>query len=204
MIVLNQAPLMALEWEKFHSEDGIDLFRAQAEDSGLIPFKAEAIVEGDWEEYLKHLLDSKGRSTWAPKLEKILIHEHRSPNKIIYSEYYKTPWPAMDRQFLLEGEVDFLDENHVRLVGKNSNRDEFISSEHIKCDVKFLIFELTNLGENKTKLSFSFLGDMQGWMPVWLINIIQKRWPVRFIQEIRKQAKYNEAIDIRIFRDLER
>ncbi len=195
--------VLAENWEKFHSEDGIDLYRAPKAKSGIIPFKAEAIVNGSVEAYLKHLLDVKGRLEWAPKLDRITIHKKIGPNHFIYSEFYKTPWPATDRQFLLEGKVIFKSPQHILLKGSNSDLLKYKSSNHILCDVNFLNFELVQLKNNKTRLTFSFLGDMKGWMPNWLINLIQRKWPMRFIQEIRKRAHSEEPQDISIYNGLE-
>lgn len=191
-------------WEQILSQDGIDLFRAQKVESGIIPFKAIALVDGSLDDYLKLLLDSRGRVEWAPKLDKIVIHEVLGPNHLIYSEFYRTPWPATDRQFLLEGRVIFKGPGHVILQGKNSTRTEFKSPDHILCDVRFLNFELIQKEGGKTKLSFSFLGDMKGWMPNWLINLIQRKWPMRFIQSIRLQVKQGRGKDLSIYNRLKR
>ncbi len=197
--------LTTLEWEKFYEEEGIELYRANQQVDGLIPFKAVAISDGSLEDYLKHLLDTKGRVNWAPKLDKISIHKKLSANEFIYSEFYRTPWPAMDRQFLLRGKVSFLDKNRIRLSAFNAGEsEEFVSDDHIVCDVLLLNFELEKLGPSQTRLSFSFFGDMKGWMPVWLINLIQKKWPLRFIQKIREQVKLNDAKDLSIYSNLER
>ena len=191
-------------WQHFHSsQDGIELYRADKLESGIIPFKATAIVEGALEDYLMLLLDSKGRVNWAPKLKAIEIHQKLNSNHFIYSEFYHTPWPATDRQFLLEGKVVMRSRDHVILEGRNSTKIEYINEDHIVCDVRLLRFEIMRLKNNKTKLSFSFVGDMKGWMPVWLINLIQRKWPLRFIQGIRKQVKEGKPVDYSIFSSLE-
>ena len=192
----------SFEWEKFYSEEGIELYRASKLESGIIPFKATATIDASLNKILMHLLDPKGRPSWAPKLDFIEIHEQISSHEFIFSEYYKTPWPAIDRQFLLRGKVDYKSKGHVLLTGRNALEERFISKDHILCDVKFLDFELKALNQSRTNLSFTFLGDMNGWMPIWLINLIQRKWPLRFIKGLKSVLVSKEPEDLRIFRGL--
>jgi hypothetical protein len=188
-----------LDWESFSLENGIQLYKSSAQASGVIPFKAEAVLEGPFEIYLKLLLDPTGRPTWAPKLKKIEIHKSITPNHFIYSEFYHTPWPASDRQFLLAGKVHFLGPKHVVLSAQNALQTEYIDEDYILCDVNFLEFELEEIEKGKTRMSFTFIGDMKGWMPIWLINLIQKKWPLRFIQKIREGAQTLKPVNTDIY-----
>lgn len=175
-----------LTWEKFHEFEGISLYRALEKKSGLIPFKAEAIFEGQKEDYLKILLNHNEKNQWAPKLKSVVVHQRIDSNTFIFSEYYKTPWPAADREFLLRGHVEFPSENLIILRAENEKDLSYAKEEHIVCDVKVLNLYLEQIEKQKTKITFTFYGDMLGWMPIWLINIIQKKWPLRFLQGLRK------------------
>lgn len=191
-------------WQKFHQEGVISLYRSQERDSGLIPFRASGTFEGSLEDYLKVLLHHREKPQWAPKLKKVDVHKQMTPNRFIFSEYYKTPWPATDREFLLEGEVQFVSNSHVRLIAQNSTELSYVSEDHIKCDVKVLNLDLKRVASNKTSITFEFYGDMMGWMPVWLINIIQKKWPMRFLQGLSSQVKAGKAYPTKEYLGLER
>jgi len=64
-----------------------------------------------------------------------------------------------------------------------------MDGSYVQADVKILDVYLEKIGETKTKITFEFHGNMKGWMPTWLMNIIQKKWPLRFIQGLRKRMK---------------
>ena len=186
-----------VNWIKFHEEDGVSLYRAPEKKNGLIPFKAEATFRGTKEDYLKILLSFSQKNQWAPKLKKAKVHRRPAPNQFIFSEYYETPWPATDREFLLRGRIDFPSEKVILLKAENERDLSYAKADHIICDVKILNLELREVGESQTKITFEFYGDMKGWMPIWLINLIQKRWPLRFLlslEEIRSlgQVKLSE------------
>lgn len=198
------SPSFAKSWVKFHEEGGISLYRSQEETSGLIPFRASGIFEGSLEDYLKVLLHHSEKPQWAPKLKKVTVHKQVTPNSFVFSEYYRTPWPATDREFLLAGEVKFVSNSHIRLVAKNSLDLSLKSEDHIRCDVKVLNLDLKRVSSNKTSITFEFYGDMMGWMPVWLINIIQKKWPMRFLEGLSSQVKAGKVYPTKEYLGLER
>ena len=177
-----------MEWEKFHQEQEIALYRAPKSAEGLIPFKAEATFKGNIEHFLMALLYYPDKPKWAPKLKKVVVHKRLGRNRFVFSEYYKTPWPATDREFLLEGNilVEGTKEKRIyKLIAHNSKELSFARDGHIVCDVSLLNLTLESVSPEQTFIRFEFLGDMKGWMPTWLINIIQKKWPLRFLQGLK-------------------
>lgn len=198
------------EWEPFHFEGGITLYKKEGRDDGLIPFRAVGEFEGELRSYLIALLDHSQKPLWAPKLKKVTVHLVLSPKEVIFSEYYRTPWPASDRQFLLKGTITVPEKGKVLFQAKNYGEKSFRDENHIVCDVRLLDLLLENVGPKKTRITFSFSGDMRGWMPDWLINIIQKKWPLRFLQGLQKQVQqtpkedseeYRKLIKLQEFRD---
>lgn len=176
------------EWTHILDEDGISVYSGEISTDGIIPFKANGIVNASIKDVTKILKDYEKKNQWSPKLKSVKMHEILPEEKYIFSEYYKTPWPAADREFLLSGGIKYINQNQIlfyaQSIKHNKKRDD-----HIQADVKFLNVELTSVAKDKTKIDFTFHGDMKGWMPVWLINLIQKKWPLRFIQGLRKQVK---------------
>lgn len=193
-------------WEKFYEKDGIELFRSQARQSGVIPFKASGVFAGDFLDYVSILFNHSKKPLWSPKLKSVTIHKQIATNQFILSEYYKTPWPATDREFLLKGSIEVLAPNRVLFRGENASEVEFARADHIVCDVKILnvLVESVPADQNnvpRTRISFEFNGDMKGWMPIWLINLIQKKWPLRFLEGIREFLKNNPRQDTPEFKN---
>ena len=51
---------------------------------------------------------------------------------------------------------------------------------------------LEPLGENKTRVTVEIHTDPKGLLPAWLVNLIQKGWPVKTLNNLKNQtAKYN-------------
>ncbi|MCP4915089.1 MAG: hypothetical protein GY909_18365 [Oligoflexia bacterium] len=172
-------------WQEVHVEDGITVY-AQDGEHRIIPFKAEAILNAPAKKILEVLKDWQNKNKWSPKLKSVKMHNEDESTQYTFSEFYKTPWPATDREFLLTGSIKRLPDGYL-LKAKNANDMHLKDDDHIQADVKVLDFRIIKLTESTSKVMFEFHGDMKGWMPAWLINIIQKKWPLRFIQGLRTQ-----------------
>lgn len=186
--MLFSAQLSFASWKLVHEEEGIKVFSGSFQKSGVIPFKAIGVVNAPISKVSETIEDDKLKPQWSPKLKDVVVHEKLNRDHIIFSEYYSTPWPAVDREFLIEGKILRHSESEVQYVG-TSYKGQYADSDHIQADVKKLNFTLKEISENRTQVVFEFNGDMKGWMPIWLMNLIQKKWPLRFIQGLRKQIE---------------
>lgn len=173
-------------------EDGVKLYRQEPID-GIIPFRAVAEVSLPIEALSKTLRDLDNKHKWSPKLKEVTIHEKINDTTFIFSEYYKTPWPATDREFLMLGQVKGVGTDEVTFTAKSDMDPKLIQKYHLKnhiqAEISKLDLTLSKIDSSKTKISFEFQGDLKGWMPQWLTNIIQKKWPKLFIQNMEAYIK---------------
>ncbi len=196
--------IFATQWSYLLEQDGIKVFSAKSAHSGVIPFKATGIVKANIKKVINVLLDHQRKNEWSPKLDDVKIHNKISNKKIIFSEYYRTPWPSTDREFLLSGNIKVHDKNHVELLAKSITDSNFSDDRYIQTDVKYLNLSIRKISNKSTEITFKFHGDMKGWMPVWLMNLIQKKWPLRFIQGLRKQVLLDDIESNLMFDEVER
>jgi hypothetical protein len=182
------------KWTEIVNIDQISVL-GQENKSGVIPFKAIGIIDANIDEVLSALKDHKNKSKWSPKLKSVKIHKRMNDNEYIFSEFYSTPWPASDREFLLKAKISKISPNKYIIAAHSIDDLNFKNDDHIQADVKYLNIFLEEKSANQTTLEFEFHGDLKGWMPVWLINLVQKKWPMRFIQGLRSHIalKKNKA-----------
>lgn len=174
-------------WTEVFNKSGIKIYASKKVD-GLIPFKALGTINHPIEKVVELLNNYKIKNKWAPKLKEVVLHKMVKKDHYVFSEYYKTPWPAYDREFLLEGSLQKVGEKYI-FDAKSSNEYQYANSDYVQADVKKLTLILSKIENNKTHISFEFFGDIKGWIPTWLVNIIQKKWPYRFIQAMDKQLQ---------------
>lgn len=181
-------------WQYLENNEGVALFRAISETEELLPFKAVAELEVPYESLVMALVDAERKPSWAPKLKNTRLHNTIAPNTFEYSEYYTTPWPFKDREFLLHGNVVY-EEDRVVFSAVDSENISLATKDHIKANIRVLTFVIKPLTQSRTRVEFTFSGDMGGWIPEFVKTIIQKRWPVRFILALRNYVAENEDLE---------
>jgi hypothetical protein len=191
------------QWQHIGDNEGVSLYRSLKETDGLLPFKADAELDAPYERIVMTLVDAEGKPDWAPKLKATAIHSQISSNQFVYSEYYRTPWPFKDREFLLDGTVIY-EQNRVVFSAVNAANISLARKDHLKANIQELTFTVTPLSASRTRVAFTFSGDLGGWIPEFVKTIIQKRWPVRFIQALRDRVANNGQLETPRYRSLEK
>ena len=151
-------------WQHIGDNEGVSLYRSLKETEGLLPFKADAELEVPYERIVMALVDAEGKPDWAPKLKATAIHSQISSNHFLYSEYYKTPWPFKDREFLLDATVTY-EKNRVVFSAVNSENISLARKDHLTANIQELTFTVTPLSASRTRVAFTFSGDLGGWIP---------------------------------------
>ena len=173
-------------WKPLFEKNGIKVFKGKLKGEAVIPFKAIGTLNGSLEEVVSVLLNFQQKHIWSPKLKSVKIHKEKDSFIKTFSEYYETPWPALDREFLLEGKMDIPDQNLVKLFATSSRNTSLSKKDHVLAQVNNLDLTLKRLTATKTAVEFVFMGDLKGWIPVWITNLIQRRWPYKFLKGLEK------------------
>ena len=176
-------------WKPLFEKEGVKVFKGHLKGEAVIPFKAIGVLNGSLEEVVSVLLDFNQKYKWSPKLKSVKVHKETNSFLKTFSEYYQTPWPASDREFLLEGKMQIPNKNIVKLLATSSTETKFSKKDHVLAQVNNLDLTLKRLTETKTAVEFIFMGDLKGWIPVWITNLIQRRWPYKFLKGLEKQIE---------------
>lgn len=169
----------AQKWELLYDTNGVKTWQGSKRE-GLRSFRSEAVLDFPKAEVLKVLNDLEGRAKWAPKVLSVKVEKFEG-DTCFFREKYTTPWPAKDREFLLKGIISHSGDTTFLRAQTDSN---FMKLSEC-CEQAFahnLEITLIKLNENQTFFRFDFSGDLRGWLPNWLVNLIQRKWPLRFTQ----------------------
>ncbi len=188
-------------WHYLKSDEGVALYRAETMVEGYLPFKAIATVDATVEKIVMALVDAEHKSQWAPKLKSSKVHTEVSANQFEFSEYYTTPWPFWDREFLLVGTINY-DTERVTFSANNSHQKQHASDDHVLVDVAILDFEIVALDHKRSRVTFTFSGEFGGWIPPFVKTIIQEKWPVRFIQALQLRVQRGDELQTPRYRGL--
>jgi hypothetical protein len=188
-------------WGYLNTYEGVDLYQALQATAGSLPFRATADLDVPYQQVVMALVDVERKNLWAPKLKSTAIHAQLSTNEFEYSEYYTTPWPFKDREFLLLGTIRY-QPDQVLFAAVDSENRHYAKEDHVKANIEMLEFAVIPLSAEKTRVQFTFSGDLGGWIPGFVKNIIQKKWPVRFIQSLRQRIQTENTLETTRYRSL--
>ena len=192
------ASIYASKWELVLEQDSIKVYSKGKNDSKLKAFRAEGIVHANIEKVLYTILDNHRRPQWNPKMDTVFYIQKIDSLSYHFAEWYKTPWPAKDREFLLLGKISADEYQNISLTASSNHNLNNASKKHLTATVHSLVLNLKAIDNNTTQLTFKFDGDLGGWLPTWLINLIQKKWPLRFIQGLRSYSNNETPLDCHI------
>lgn len=183
-----------LEWTYVDEKEGIKLYKCKEKIDGLIPFKVKTVLNFPHEKVVKVLIDAEKKSLWAPKLKKTKIHKTLAYNKFVYSEYYTVPFPFYDREFFLQGTIK-TERDSIIFSAENPEIVHEPAEDHVVVNIKKLEFKITPLGNDRTHIDFTFIGDMGGMVPKFVVNIIQSKWPIKFIMALSEYMQKNDDVE---------
>lgn len=183
--------LRTIEWEKLSDKNQITVFTPVSfqHGSGLVPIKFKATMDHDVVKVLSALADNERKLEWLPNLEEVQVLEKASLNRVTVYYRYDAPWPFADRDFVVfnDGHYD---------AGTQTISVDFKSIEHQKdpkygSSVRGTTYDgyciIRPLANGKTELEMAFINDFGGMIPRFLINLVQKKWPYRFMSQLREQ-----------------
>ncbi len=177
-------------WEESKEKDGIKIFRADRhKETGIVPIKAQTVLNYPMPRILSVLADTNRKMEWIPKLVEAYIIEQKSKYQRIEYARYDSPWPFNDRAFVIStlGKYD-KKENSVFIEIKSTEHPKVpLKPEHVRGKTYIGSVYMKGLTKDTTFFEMTLLTDFRGNIPSWIINIVQKKWPFKMFNNLKKQ-----------------
>jgi hypothetical protein len=194
----SESELRTVKWKEISNNGVITVYTPTAYNhkSGLVPIRFKTILNFDISRVLSVLADNSRKLEWVPRMTQARVLEKKSEADIVIYYKYNFPWPLADRDLIIRNlgaydpvtklvSVDMSSIEHLKdpaLKEKDATRGRMIDGYSI----------ITPLADNKTSVEMAILSDFGGSIPKWIINFIQKKWPYRFMGNLKKQLNQND------------
>ena len=177
------------DWKKIDEEKGVKIFEKKMPDSSVLAFRGTAIVEASLGKIYYVLQDYKNEREWVDMLDKNEILKNFSKDERIQYQSFDLPWPISDRDFVYHAKSS-LDKSgeKILMVIKSVDYKGAPETVGVRGSLYRSSFELEKIGENKTKVDVQIYADPKGLLPKWVVNLIQKGWPLDTLEGIRRQV----------------
>ena len=184
----------ALKWEALNTAEGIDVSRAEIPDMDILGVRGVGTVDLHIGKIWTVFSDVSIQTQWIDRLKETRLVSEINENSVrYYSEYY-SPWPISNRDFLFERFINIDEPNKVITVTVSSVVDE--REPEADCCVRGWLsrayWRFSALENGKTKIEVEVITDPKGLIPTWIINMVQKSWPVKSISNLVSRARKDD------------
>lgn len=178
-------------WEFLNETDGVKVYRKSYADSAVKGVGGETVIDAPLSKLLWVLMDHSHKKEWIDRFKEARTIEEVSPLVHIQYASFAMPFPITDREFVYryEFKVDpvlngvVVDVKSVDTPKEPTPRDGNVRGEIVSG--KYVLIP----DGNKTRVKAEYLADPKGALPTWVVNLVQKKWPLRTLVGLREQVK---------------
>jgi hypothetical protein len=191
LTLLPCSTVFAEDWSKINEEDGIKVFKKEVKGSSLVAFKGDGIIDAPIRVVLGVIVDNAHRTEWVDRLKtSTILHQYSSYDFVVY-QHFGLPVLMSDRDYVYRATGYTTAKGQVVVEMSSVEHKNAPASVGVRAKLVNSRYVLTPVGKNelKTRISVEIQTDPKGWLPAWLVNTIQKSWPLKTLRGIRGQVK---------------
>jgi hypothetical protein len=187
-LLLVSGPARAGAWEKIDEEEGIKVFRKEVAGSPLVAFRGEAMISAPLEKLLWVLADNAHRTDWVDRLKKSVVLATTGSYEYVVYQHFSLPFPISDRDYVYRGRATRDQHGVVTLAIASVTHPKAPATIGVRANLIGSRYVLTPKGPDKTYVVVEVHTDPKGAIPTWLVNLIQKSWPMKTLKGLRAQV----------------
>jgi len=177
-------------WVEVRKSEGIVVYSKDLTESDLFAFKAKGVLKGPIESYLDLIRRVSEHKRWSPSLIDKYVVEKRSEIEVITRDVHFLPWPLTNRDLIVHNKLYLDHEEGYLVVGAHSieHEDYPIKEDFVRARLSVGAIFLRPKSKDKTEIKLIIHIDPKGSVPHWMINEIQKNWPLKYLKGLEKQV----------------
>ncbi len=178
-----------IPWQLVRDENNIQVYIVETDSTDILKAKAVAIIHSPLIRIKQILDDVEHRHEWVPYLLRSRIEATQSATQKTEYALFAAPWPASDRDFIYSVQQQENNQNRLLYVMKSVQVDSVPEKPGIvRAELFESVYSLTAIDRHTTKVEIIFHTDPKGWLPRWIVNIIQKALPYKILINLRDRA----------------
>ena len=183
-------------WQQVSSDEGIVTHRKEIDGSPLVAFRGETVIDVPIAKVANILMDTSRKLEWVHKI--VEARDVRQINEYERIEYNHTAsgfFAVRDRDFVFHAKATIdRPKNQVHFTLKSVADSLAPETDCVRGSLNESRYVLTSIdGGKKTHIVVEIHADPKGSVPNWLVNIFQKAWPRRTLDNIKKQASKDDV-----------
>jgi len=87
-------------WKLQKQEDGISIYTAHQEDTRILAYRIEAMIQGELGGVYRQVIDFQGNKKYLETVKQLDVLEKRTNQQVLVYMLFDLPWPFRDRDFV--------------------------------------------------------------------------------------------------------
>jgi len=180
-----------VKWQKIDQQDGIVAYSRDVPGSAILAFRGDGDIAAPIAKVASILIDIERGPEWIDSL--IDAHPVRRVSEVEYVEYdhFGTPFPLAHRDFVFAAKLELVPQSKQIVLRFHSVDDpQAPKTGYVRGELIQSSFTLTSLDHGtRTHMMADIQTDPKGWIPAFIVNMVQRSWPVSTLASLRKQAR---------------
>jgi hypothetical protein len=180
------------EWKKVREKDGVTVYVKEV--GQLVAVRGEGQIEASMGKLLHVIEDSAHWKEWIDNFENGGLLEMKTPFHKVFYQSFDSPFPVKDRYLVYESKTRRDAKNgRMYLEMRSVDHEKAPKRKGIRADLKYTRYEITPLPDGRLRVVFETLSDSKGALPKFLVNQVQRKYPVKLFQGLRRQVRKPHA-----------
>ena len=179
------------KWRKLFTQNGVTLFCADRDGVSLPLLKGQGLLNHNLYELMAIVEDAKRHTEWVKRMKKSVIFTRPDPFHLKSYIQLDFPWPAYDRDSVLEVEVQrkWMPHHEVWILFKRITDPRYPERKDLVRVVQSRGYtRLRWISPTQTEITYVIDSDPGGNLPRWLVRWISKKLPYTIIMALRKRV----------------
>ena len=178
-LALVMEPAVAGDWTELYTKDEIIVSRMDLEGTRFYAFKGETVYDAPATKVMHVLMDNDHRTDWVDMLYEATVLEKTGPFDYVLYQAFDLPVTFADRDYVYRGQAKRVSDTVVELQLGSVEHPKKPAEETVgvRAELVNTLYRLTDEEGGKTRVEVEVQTDPKGWMPIWLVNLVQKDWP---------------------------
>lgn len=188
------------DWEPAVKDGDIRIYTRSVRDSSYKEFKAITTLQASSATVMAIFTEQSANKQWLAECTDAEVLEYSDFHSQIAYQAYNFPWPASDRDFVIEFDVRQTGKSNFLL--RMHDRSEHIGEKasYVRAELKNGYYRIKQLSPEKTRVTMVQHVNPGGSLPAWMVNQLITDTPYYSLKNLRKlvlKSPYSEATFVR-------
>jgi START domain len=185
----------ALDWREIYTQDEVTVSKATVPGTSLVAFKGDTVMAAPIGKVLHVLIDHQHPTEWVDRLYLSRVVSEASAFDYVMYQAYELPAVLSNRDYVFRSVGTTDAAGAVTLAMESVEVPGAPETVGVRARLVNSRYQLTPLGPDRTRVEVEILTDPMGAMPVWLVNLIQRSWPLDTLNGVRAQLGKSWVVD---------